>query len=515
MPTPVTNFGKVTVSIGYDAAATSIVLTTGHGSRLPSTFPYPLTWWNSTDFSDPADDPNREIVTVTNRAGDTLTITRASEGTSASTKNTSGKTYKMVLSLTKAMWESIFNLALSQDFRGLSLQTHPDSDKAAAQVRLIHADAIVMDDGEEIADWDDLDASLAASGIGGLDTGVEAASTWYQVIAGRNPITQAKGIYFHRAKDYFLDEDITAGEDASQGLRSAVDNSTVRIAQGFQVGTSGLLEFIDVKLLNTGTPTGNYWFTVEANNGGVPSNTPLATSDKYDVARLTTTATVVRLPFRTPASLSAATQYHIVMHGDFTVSATSFANWRMDGSAATYANGSKALFDSDTSTWTSDTDDDMYLKVYITRNDTALTKPTGFTQSAVIGYCYNNASSNLKHFWAQDRQVFCGYDDNWQIGALTNTTVTLLDLFAFLPPVPVSSTLIVFNGAASNPAYGVLSATDFTGTQSSEFVGVTRSLIPIASTTEVSGSLALSPYQGIMFLTTAGTANLYTHTFDW
>ena len=107
MGTPVTNFGKVTVSTTYGSGDTSIVLTTGHGSRLPSTFPYPLTWWEATTYSDPADDPNKEIVIVTGRTGDTLTVTRAGEGTSASTKNTGSKTYKMVLSITKAMWDGL------------------------------------------------------------------------------------------------------------------------------------------------------------------------------------------------------------------------------------------------------------------------------------------------------------------------------------------------------------------------------------------------------------------------
>src|SRR5262245_3765004 len=97
------NFGKVTVSTGYNASATSIVLTTGHGARLPdpASGNFNLVWWNSTDYGDPSDDPNVEIVRVTAKSSDTLTISRAQESTSASTKNTSTKTYKMVLALTK------------------------------------------------------------------------------------------------------------------------------------------------------------------------------------------------------------------------------------------------------------------------------------------------------------------------------------------------------------------------------------------------------------------------------
>jgi hypothetical protein len=58
---------------------------------------------DSTDFIDPADDTSVEIVTVTARAADTLTVTRGAEGTAATNKNTGGKTYIMVLSITKAL----------------------------------------------------------------------------------------------------------------------------------------------------------------------------------------------------------------------------------------------------------------------------------------------------------------------------------------------------------------------------------------------------------------------------
>jgi hypothetical protein len=99
----VKNFGKVTVSVGYTNLDTVIVLISGDGARLPSPSvdgQFNLTWWNSTDYPDPADDPNREIVRTTTRAGDILTVTRAQEGILASNKNLQGKTYKMILALT-------------------------------------------------------------------------------------------------------------------------------------------------------------------------------------------------------------------------------------------------------------------------------------------------------------------------------------------------------------------------------------------------------------------------------
>lgn len=96
------NFVQVQASTGYSSGATSIVLQSGQGSKLPSA-PFNLIYWNSTDFPNPANDPNVEIVRVTNISTDTLTITRAQESTSASSKNTGGKTYSLVLGITAKM----------------------------------------------------------------------------------------------------------------------------------------------------------------------------------------------------------------------------------------------------------------------------------------------------------------------------------------------------------------------------------------------------------------------------
>jgi hypothetical protein len=107
---PTSNFAKCVVSTGYNAAATSVVLSTGDGAKLPqpsTAGAFNLVWWDSTTYGDPADDPNVEIVRCTGRSTDTLTVSRAQEGTSASTKNTSGKTYKMILAVTKKMMDDI------------------------------------------------------------------------------------------------------------------------------------------------------------------------------------------------------------------------------------------------------------------------------------------------------------------------------------------------------------------------------------------------------------------------
>jgi hypothetical protein len=98
---------EAAVSTGYSSAATSIVLSSGQGARFPST-PFYLTWYNFTDFpfTFPQSgkslqrtlDPNREVVLVSSRSVDTLTIVRGQLGTTATAKNIGSKTYKVRIS---------------------------------------------------------------------------------------------------------------------------------------------------------------------------------------------------------------------------------------------------------------------------------------------------------------------------------------------------------------------------------------------------------------------------------
>lgn len=119
---PTTNFAKGTLTTGYDASAVTVVLQSGNGALFPQPSTdgaFNLVWFNFTDYSDPTDDPNKEIVRCTARSSDTLTITRAQESTSAVTHNTSGKTYKMILAVTKKMITNIGAAGVWYDVSGL------------------------------------------------------------------------------------------------------------------------------------------------------------------------------------------------------------------------------------------------------------------------------------------------------------------------------------------------------------------------------------------------------------
>jgi len=103
------NFAIGTVSTGYAAGATSVVLTTGHGANFPTANGYYLLWWNFTDYGTaPQDDPNKEIVWVSSRSTDTLTVIRGQDGTAATAKNTAAKTYKMQLTANAGLIDDIY-----------------------------------------------------------------------------------------------------------------------------------------------------------------------------------------------------------------------------------------------------------------------------------------------------------------------------------------------------------------------------------------------------------------------
>lgn len=109
---PVKNFCQVEVQGLYTAASTLINLYPGQAAKLPNPAiegAFNLVLWNVTDYPNPADDPNREIVRVTgiNLSADTVTVLRGQEGIAATTKNKSGKRYFMALVMTAKTIEDL------------------------------------------------------------------------------------------------------------------------------------------------------------------------------------------------------------------------------------------------------------------------------------------------------------------------------------------------------------------------------------------------------------------------
>jgi hypothetical protein len=327
---------------------------------------------------------------------------------------------------------------LRQTFRGLVFGTHPDADKAAAQVYLRKCDELVFHDGTRIANVANLSADLAAAGAGGLDSGSEGASRQYETYVIRKSSDGTLSLILHRAKDLTSDASFTTTRDASRALRLATSTATDNLAQGIQFATSKPFVFHNVELVRAGAVSGRVWFTLEADAAGSPSGVALATSDKIDASVLSTTAKILRLVFRSPHTVTAATQYHLVMHGDYTRSDTVYVAWR-GVAAGGYAGGSAKQFDG--ASWSAATGvGDFYFNCFTEQNDAALTLPSGYDQYCLIhpAAC-NNSASNLRPFATKDRLTVPFFDGTTQYssGSFGNVGNLLIDWSGFLPPRPV------------------------------------------------------------------------------
>lgn len=407
-------------------------------------------------------------------------------------------------------WEMV-SVAGPQSFRGLHLRTHQDGDAAANKVALVGLEEVVMDDGVRYSGLTfPLEADITASGAAGLDTGSRTASTWYSIYLIGKASTQLASdlrLLLHREKDWTLDQSQTTQDTYAQ-LRSST--ATTKLAQGFQPGTTGLCEMIDILGYRTGTPSGNIWLTIEADAAGVPSGTPLATSDKLVVTDMSSGLGNIRFPFRTPVSLTAGTQYWIVMQGDYTVHASNNFVWSAKGGASSYAGGSYATYNP--TTWTLTATHDFAFKTYVTRNSAALTLPSGWTQSCKVGYVYNTGSNVLRKFVQHER--WNQPIESVTVGAIASAYQSVNHVAAFVPPVPcLLSTFINCDTFGSQAMIAGAPEGSYLN-PSARLAGVGGFTARVANENFVASCLV--DWQGVYpSCYPSGTATFYLDAFEW
>lgn len=399
----------------------------------------------------------------------------------------------------------------SQVARGLHLRIHPNNNLAPNEVMLVRADEIVMDDGTRVADWDRLTAHALTSGAGGIDTGSEVASTWYEIYAIRKSSDGTKNLLLHRAKDYFLDTSFTTATDAARALRLLTSTATDKLAQGFKVATAGKVEFADFVMERTGGALGNFWLEIQSDSAGNPSGTILATSDKLDAGQGGDAASnnPIRMIFRNPATLSTATQYHLVLNGDYARSDTVHIKWR-GLAAGGYADGAAKEFNG--STWAAASGvGDFFFKVYVTRNDTAVTMPTGYDQKAKIGWVRNDGSSNFVPFVARGRVVKSLASQN--LGATAEPTAVLGDASAFIPPGVVSVHVGVRSTVTADQVGYAGVPAGYQLPESTVTVGANHAVNAVSL--DYPGVPFVTEYQGIYYVRSAGTGNVDVFVRGW
>lgn len=324
-------------------------------------------------------------------------------------------------------------------FEGVFISTHYTPRLKASQVLFRKGDELLMSDGSVIRGWSNLAADIRVSGAGGLDTGVELPSRWYEVYAIRNGSNGQQSLMLHAASDIVQDASLTTATDGSVVLRT-VGGSLTKIAQSFIPGNTGALTSVELELSKVGSPTGLYWATVEADDGsGFPSGTALATARVMDVSRLPTDKARVRLVFDTNTSITQGNTYHIVYQGDYTLSDTNYTTiWGV--TAGGYANGKASQYNSLSATWFNvPTPVDLWFKTFIQSAPiTAITMPSGYDQVCLVSFVYNDSSSNFKPYFQLNNTMTLGFSPEWKTFTPVTGLVEVMDLRAFCPPTPVS-----------------------------------------------------------------------------
>ena len=152
-------------------------------------------------------------------------------------------------------------------------------------------------------------------------------------------------------------------------LRTAA--AYTQIAQGFKPATTGAVSKIRLWLKKYGTPAGTDTITLEiqSDSSGVPSGTEVTNGvatavDISDTTGLVTTGySWVTFTFTTAPTLTAGTQYHLVLYGAYTLSGANYITWGADNYDVIYPDGSMSV--NDATTWVVDTLYDACFEVYI------------------------------------------------------------------------------------------------------------------------------------------------------
>lgn len=137
----------------------------------------------------------------------------------------------------------------------------------------------------------------------------------------------------------------TAGATDSELREGATTN--VKMAATFTQSGARSIKKVALMLKKGGTITAGkkLTLTIETNNAGAPSGTPVAngTSATVDIdTEVSTSYALVTFTFASPVDVADATIYHFVLAGDYTASADNNVLWR---SATVASGGNMQKFD--------------------------------------------------------------------------------------------------------------------------------------------------------------------------
>ena len=140
------NFAISRLATGIGASDTSLTLISGQGALFPQSGAFRAVIWGA-NYDSPASDPNREVIEAALGSGDTFTITRASEGTTAGAWSASDN---FALTITKGVLDEYEAEHSSHSAR----LTQAESDIAALESDVTTAQSGITQNATDIAALD-------------------------------------------------------------------------------------------------------------------------------------------------------------------------------------------------------------------------------------------------------------------------------------------------------------------------------------------------------------------------
>ena len=186
--------------------------------------------------------------------------------------------------------------------------------------------------------------------------------------------------------DYF-----SSGLDAAYELKSGSTDQE-KLSMGFKTGGSSMyIDGVAMLLSKQGSPAGTIYADIYADSGGVPTGGVLGSSTGLTANTVITSTYAsfgyVFFQFASPVSLSANTNYHIVLRASgYTYSGGATAIWWAgDGSSPSHPNGYAGKYNSGTSAWSAISGMAFYFYTYERYTDAYDTTDIASTDDVFFG----------------------------------------------------------------------------------------------------------------------------------
>jgi hypothetical protein len=344
---------------------------------------------------------------------------------------------------------------IPQTFEGLYVRTHPDADKAAAQVLLMASGAVVMDDGTSYTPTVGLTANTATAGAGGIDTGLVAASRCYELHYIRKE-DNTENLILHLAPRAVLEGGGQATSTTTLWIYEVAAQQY--FAQDFTADNTGKVLCVDLECLRTGSNSPpSMYVEIQDDAGGLPSGTVIATSFyQYIDTLYTSTGQWVRFMIQNPQDnddLVAGTKYWVVVKSTKTSAGGSTLHGGIRYHSSGTAEGALYKWDSSGAGWVAAGSGwDLAYQVYMMVDDDPLTLPTDYTKSCHIGYALTDSGSQLYGFVQHNRTIRFRHDlTDFHVANAVLQTSAYHTLLPFLFPYPANKTTsLILRGDATN-----------------------------------------------------------------